>query len=173
MRRVLMTLAILGLFAAPAFAQSMVGCTVDLIGPMTVNPGDTGVVFEFLVYNGTPDNEWVSDAVFTFPDCFTVTAGSYNDGGWGFVFNFIAAGNVATFEDGDGGWGEIYADYFCTFYVTVDVGADCPAGPATVHWFLQGDIFGADPHFLEGDVDFTIGGTATEASSWSSVKALY
>ena len=173
MKRLLSTFAILALFVAPAFAQNMSGGYVNLVSPAMVNPGDTGVVFEFYVFNGSPDAEWVTDVIFTFPTCFTATAGSYNDGGAGWSFIFNAAGNVGQFNDGDGGYGEIYGNVGGTFWVTVDVGTDCPGGPATVHWFLQGDIWGGDPHFIEGDLDFTIGGTATESSTWSSVRALY
>lgn len=173
MKKLLSTLAILALFAAPVFAQSMAGGYVNLISPTTVNPGDTGVMFTFYVYNGSPDTEWTAAVTFTFPTCFTVTAGSYNDGGLGWVFNFAAAGNVGTFSDGDAGYGEIYDGDGGYFYVTVDVGAGCPAGPATVHWRQDGDIWGADPHFIEGDVTFTIGGTAAETTTLSSVKALY
>jgi hypothetical protein len=173
MKKLLTTLAILALFAAPGFAQSMAGGYVNLISPAMVNPGDTGVEFTFYVYNGSVDTEWTADVIFTFPTCFTVTGGSYDDGGLGWVFIFNAAGNVASFNDGDASYGEIYDGDGGYFSVTVDVGAGCPAGPASVHWFQQGDIWGSDPHFVEGDVDFTIGGTATGESTWSSVKALY
>lgn len=173
MKKVLSTLAILALFSAPVFAQSMAGGYVNLISPTAVNPGDTGVEFEFYVFNGSVDTEWTSDVIFTFPSCFTVTSGYYDDGGLGWVFIFSAAGNVANFNDGDGGYGEIYDGDGGYFYVTVDVGGGCPVGPATVHWFQQGDIWGSNPHFIEGDVTFTIGGTATDDTTFSSVKALY
>ncbi|MBM4118483.1 hypothetical protein FJ251_12255 [bacterium] len=173
MKKLLSTLAILAMFVAPAFAQNMSGGYVNLISPTTVNPGDTGVMFTFYVYNGSPDTEWTKNVIFTFPTCFTVTAGSYNDGGLGWVFNFVAAGNVGSFLDGDGGWGEIYDGDGGYFYVTVDVGGGCPAGPAQVAWQQDGDVWGSPPHFITGVCDFTIGGTAVEPSTFSSVKALY
>jgi len=175
MKKLLTTVALLALFVAPSFAQSLGGSYVNLVSPTTVDPGDTGVVFQFYVWNASTDAEWVTDVVFTFPSCFTVTAGSYTYTGsnpaW--TFTFTPSGYIANFNDGDAGYGEIYGGDGGTFFVTVNVGVGCPPGPATVHWSLTGDDWGSPPHFVEGDVEFTIGGTATEVSTWSSVKALY
>ena len=175
MKKLLSTLAILALFAVPALAQDMTGSYAQLDSPSMVNPGDTGVVFTFYVYCGSPDYEWIRNLPFTFPACFTVTDGSWDDSGASSVwsFDFAAAGNVAQFLDNDAGYGEVYDGDGGYFYVTVDVGTDCDAGPAMVHYLLEGDDYGNDPHFVEADLDFTIGGTATDDNTWSSVKSLY
>ncbi len=168
-------LVLLGLLlaAAPGPAQDMSGSEVALVSPSLVNAGDAGVLFTFYVYNGSPDAEWTRTLTFSFPACFTVTGGSYDDGGLGWVFFFAAAGAVGSFTDGDGGYGEIYDGDGGYFFLTVDVGADCPAGPATVHWLQEGDAWGADPHSIAGDLGFAIAGTATAPTSWSRLKALY
>ena len=174
MKRLLLALALVALFTAPALAdRSMAGGYCNLIGPTTANPGDL-VTFEFYVWNGSTDTEWTADVIFTFPECFEVTGGYYDDGGagWSFVFNGIGT-NVGAFNDGDGGYGEIYGSEGGTFYVEVLLGTDCECGPVTIHWFQQGDIWGSDPHFVEGDLPFTICGTPTEDATWSSVKSLY
>jgi len=173
MIKALAALVLLLRLTTPAIAQDMTGATASLEAPAGVNAGDAGASFEFYVYNGSPDTEWTTAVVFTFPPCFTVTGGTYDDGGLGWVFTFAAAGNVASFADGDAGYGEIYDGDGGYFHVTVDVGGDCPLGPAAIHWMQQGDNWGGLPHVAEGDMDFMIGGTATESSTWSSLKALF
>ena len=165
--------AVVALCVAPGLAQDMNGSTVSLIAPSLVNAGDAAVVFQFYVFNGSPDTEWTTELVFTFPACFTATAGAYDDGGLGWLFVFTGAGNTASFTDGDAGYGEINDGEGGYFTVTVDVGANCPAGPATVHWLQKGDSWGADPHSNEGDLGFAIAGTATVPTTWSRLKALY
>lgn len=174
MHRALALSCLLLVLALPALAErDMSGCTVELLGPVEVNPGET-VVFELMVCNYSPDNEWTTNVIFTLPDCFTILDGWWDDYGDNAEFDVVIdPAHVISFLDADGGWGEIYQDYCYPFYVQATVGADCPSGPAEILWEQQGDGFGEEPHSISGAVAFTIGGTATEASSWSSIKSLY
>lgn len=174
MKRLVMLVALMALMAGPVMAdRSMTGCTVDLIAPTTANPGET-VTFEFYACNHSPDNEWTSNVIFTFPECFEVLGGSYNDGGIGALFNFVNDPIwTAAFMDGDGGWGEIYQDYCCTFYVEVLITTACECGPVTIGWTQEGDVFGAEPHTVSGELPFVLCGTPVQDSSWSCVKSLY
>ena len=177
MKKLFAIMTILALFAAPALAErSMAGSYVELLAPSSGCPGGV-YTFEFYVWNGSVDTEWVSNIILTFPDCFTVQGGSWipdpgASGGFDFILNGIGT-NVAAFDDANGGWGEIYGTEGGTFYVEVLIGDDCPVGPTMIHWFIQGDIYGGEPHFAEGDLDFTIGGTPVEPTSFSNVKALF
>ena len=175
MRKMILVLALVAIAAAPALAdRDMTGGTCDVLSPAFLVPEAVNVV-EFLITNNSPDAEWTTDVIFTFAECFEVTGGWYTDNGsfTGAVFNFSFAGSVATFLDGDAGYGEIYgAGDTCLFYV--EVIPHCECGDYLVHWFQQGDIYGAEPHFVEGDVTVIVCDvTATQNSTWTSLKSLY
>ncbi|MCP4549925.1 MAG: hypothetical protein GY835_26000 [bacterium] len=175
MKKLFLILALVAICATPALAdRSMAGGTCVLNSPTTVTPGST-VTFEFDIFNGSADAEWTADVVFTFPACCEVVSGYYDDSmhaGGLCAFTFEGAGtNVASFLDGDEGYGEIYGNDHVYFYVEVTV--NCTDGIELIHWFQQGDIYGDEPHFVEGDVEFTVGTTAADISTFSNVKSLY
>jgi len=178
MRKLFVVLAMLAI-ALPAVAdRDMTGGYVTLVSPdpAIFLPGNT-YICEFYVYNGSPDVEWTVEVWFLFPCCFMVQSGWYDDlgQGWNFTFNvFGDCQNGALFYDNDGGWGEIYDGTGGYFYVEVYVGTDCECGSDVIHWYQEGDIYGSDPHYVEGDIDIQIcDQTATQESSWSTIKALY
>ncbi len=178
MKKLILFVAIVAI-ALPAVAErSMTGGYALLTSPdpAVFIPGTT-VTCEFFVYNGSVDVEWTAEVWFLFPCCFNVLSGWYDDLGQGWTFFFDVFGdcqNGALFYDGDGGWGEIYDDTSGYFYVEVYVGEDCECGPDVIHWYQQGDIYGDEPHFVEGFIDIEIcDQTGAEESSWSTLKALY
>lgn len=176
MKRMLIAIALVALAVSPALAdRDMTGGTCEIVAPETANPGDT-VTFEFLVCNNSPDYEWTAAVYFTFPTCMTVIGGSYDPtsaGGGTLTFDFTYNTNTAFFDDGDAGYGEIYDGDCGTFYVDVEIGAECECGPVLIHWEQIGDVYGAEPHFVEGDVSFTLCETPTDDATWSAVKSLY
>ena len=174
MRKMILVLALVAIAAAPALAdRSMVGGTCTVLSPAFLVP-ETVNVIEFAVLNGSTDTEWTSWVDFTFHDCFEITGGWFDATGISGPgnFGFSWTGQVATFMDADGGYGEMYGGDTVLFYV--EVIPHCECGDYLVHWFQQGDIWGADPHFVEGDVTVTVCDvTATQDSSWTSLKSLY
>ncbi|MBN2170405.1 MAG: hypothetical protein JW819_03670 [Candidatus Krumholzibacteriota bacterium] len=176
----ILALAVLAAVAAPAGApalagRSMAGSSVDLIAPDVADPGDQ-VTFAFYVFNGSPDSEWTTDVVITFPGGFTVLDGSYDDGeasgAWSFAF--LGAGtSVAHWADDDEGYGEIADGEGGAFSVAVRIGDDCGCGAVVIHWLQQGDIWGQNPHYIEGDLAFRLCGGTPEDGTWSRVKSLY
>lgn len=177
MKKLLIAIALMALAASPALAdRSMAGGTCTIIAPATANPGDT-VTFEFLICNNSTDAEWTAAVYFTFPTCMTVLGGSYDPTSTdGHTLSFVFTNNehTAFFDDGDGGYGEIYGAGDCgTFYVDVAIGTDCECGPVLIHWEQIGDVYGAEPHFVEGDESFTLCETPADDATWSAVKSLY
>jgi len=175
MKRLFLTLALVAFIAAPAMAdRDLSGSTCEVLSPSFLVPGAVNVI-EFLVVNNSPDTEWIADVIFTFPECFEIVGGWY-DGSMSnpaASFNFSFAGTVASFMDGDGGYGEIYGlGDTCLFYV--EVIPTCACGDYLIHWFLMGDIYGAEPHSVEGDVTIAVcDDVAAQDSSWTSLKSLY
>lgn len=175
MKKLFLTLALLALVAAPAMAdRDMTGGTCEVLSPSFLVPEAVNVI-EFIVVNNSPDAEWTAEVVFTFPECIEITGGWYDGTPANPTadFDFSFAGTVASFVDGDLGYGEIYAlgDY-CLFYV--EVIPHCACGDYLVHWSQLGDIYGAEPHFIEGDVTVTVcDDVATQNSNWTSLKSLY
>ena len=174
MKRILLLSLALACIALPALAdRDMTGCTVELMSPLSANPGET-VTFTFWVCNNSPDNEWTSNVIFTFPECISALDGWVDGGAVTPSFDVVIdPGNVIAFMDGNGGWGEIYTDYCYTFFVSASLSTDCESGVAEILWEQQGDGYGAEPHTITGTLPFTIGVTPTDGSTWSAVKSLY
>ncbi len=182
MKKLILVLALFALTASPALAdRSIAGSYVNLIAPNPAIfvPGQV-YICEFYVYNGSVDVEWLAEVWFLFPECFHVLSGWYTpdpgaSGPWNFLFDtFGNPDNGALFYDADGGWGEVYGAEGGTFFVEVMVGTECECGPDMIQWFLQGDIYGDEPHELTDYIDIQIcDQTGAEESSWSTLKALY
>jgi len=173
--RLLLTLAMVALVAMPALAdRDMTGGTCDILAPAFLVPEAVNTI-EFLITNNSPDTQWTMDVTFTFPECFEITGGYYTDSGSQLdaLYTFTYNGNVVIFVDGDGGYGEIYGNGdTCNFFVEVIPHCDC--GEYSIHWHQQGDDWGDPPFFVEGDVLINVCDmTATQESSWTSVKSLY
>jgi len=161
--------------AATVAGRSMDGGGVELVAPDAARPGDE-TTFTFRVFNGSPDSEWTTDVVITFPDGFTVLDGSYDDSGasgaWSFAF--LGAGTrVAHWADDDGGYGEIAEGESGLFSAGVRIGGGCDCGAVFIHWYQQGDIWGGTPHFIEGDLPFRLCGETQAGGTWSRVKSLF
>lgn len=173
MKKVLALLALIALAATPALAdRSLAGSTVTT-DPVAVNTGTQPAVTIY-IYNASVDVEWIASGWVTLPSTLTFLSvdGYLNPSGN--ALDFAIAGNTLSFSDPDGGWGQIYDGDTCEVYVTIDVPADADCGVQAITWGLQGDIYGDEPHYVEGATDFeVVCTTAAQATDWSAVKALY
>lgn len=178
MKRLLATLALMALVAAPGLARDISGSYV------TVDPfeGENGTLeLCFFAFNGSTDFEWVESVVITLPDCMTIVdpppASATPEDGTSFNVEPAFTGygsSVATWFGEDAyGFGFLYGlsgGYFC---VTVE--ADCACDNVfPVQWEIIGDGYNDEPHYATGMLDFTVlCSTSTDHNSWSNVKSLY
>ncbi len=183
MKKLLLILTLFALTVSPALAdRSIDGSYVDLLSPSFPYVFTPGQAFtsEFYVYNASTDTEWISEIWITFPTCFTVlnvwwTPDSGAASPFGFGFDVTgSSNNEAYIWDLDASWGEIYGGEGGRFYIEVMVGAGCECGPAEIEWYMQGDVYGSDPHQVTGYLDTHIcEQTDTDQVDWSTIKALY
>lgn len=177
MKRMLLTLALIALFATPALAdgRSIAGSYVELVGPPEGVIGET-VVVEMLAYNASTDVEWIADFIITWPGCVDVLDGWYVYEGDNptFLLNFEAVESQARFTDGNEGWGELYGGEFVTLFVELTLTEDCIPTTQIINYHLYGDIYGDPPHEVEGTFEWPVtGGVPNEISTWAIVKAMY
>ncbi|MCK4511367.1 hypothetical protein KAW64_06480, partial [bacterium] len=74
MRNLLIVVLVLAV-AVSAGARSIADSYVELVLPEAICPGETHT-FTFGVYNASTDNEWITDVLITFPDGWSIDAGS-------------------------------------------------------------------------------------------------
>jgi len=171
MRNLLIVVLVLAL-AAAAGARSLEGSYVELLAPGAVALGET-YTFEFGVYNGSQDAEWVTDVLITFPDGYVINEGSMSyvelatgRPSWDM---YVPDGPTAIWEDNDGGYGEIYGDEYC--YISVEATVAGTDWQIPIYWCINGDIWGDPPHEVCGCIDLQI--TAVEEDTWTGIKALF
>ncbi len=170
MKQLLIVVCVLA-FAIPAMAgRSIEGSYVELVSPLDPMPNTT-YTFTFYVWNNSFDTEWVSDTWLTFPDGYVLNAATmaYDDPNPGlFVWTMMVDGQTAQWNDGDEGYGELYDQVGTNVYIDVTTPTEITGD---IHWELFGDIYGADPHYVDGSI--MLGFTPVEESTWSSIKSLY
>ncbi len=174
MKKVLSLLALLALIATPALADRSMAGSYVVTDPISVTAGTTvPVMIEF--YNGSVDVEWMTYGFVQLPSNLTfVSVDGYDNPCSGSPFDITISGGLLEVTDPDGGWGNLYD--MCSLYVftTVEVPADAECGWLAISWGMQGDIYGDEPHYVEGTTDFeVVCTTGTENSDWSTLKALY
>ncbi|MBN1827400.1 MAG: hypothetical protein JW958_14160, partial [Candidatus Eisenbacteria bacterium] len=109
------------------------------------------IVFSITCVSG--DSEWIKYASLDFPSGVTVNSSTdfVVPGTSRAMYTDNATGNGATINwAGDGTWGEIYPGETGTATVNVTVGA--LAGDMQIPWTMDGDIYGSEPHHLEGTI---------------------
>ncbi len=171
-------IAVLLIIVLTPFAQadrSLEGSQVYLDGPWIYQEGDTYIV-QMTVSNGSTDMEWIAEFHIFYPPCLDVLAGWYEDMGEpeGPQFRFEIYDHACAFIDDNGGWGEIYDGESLIFWMEVFVNMACDEGEEIIHWLLQGDIYGDEPHVVEGDFIIEIlESVATESTTWTQLRSLY
>ena len=91
MIRALLLLSLVALLATPALANIADGSWVEIRAPYTASPGEEAI-YEFYVYNGSPDGESASMVSFRFPEPMIIEDGWFDDLGQGWDFVFETAG---------------------------------------------------------------------------------
>ena len=117
-------------------------------------PGET-TTWTFTVYNGSQDNEWISDVWIDFPLGVTVNNAT----------NFLGGSGGAMVWDGSSGqgaevnwhgetaneWGVLHDGEIASGTVDVTLSTEF-AGDMTILYTIGGDGFGNDPHEVSGEI---------------------
>jgi hypothetical protein len=130
--------------------KSIAGSTV-VPNIMSFMLGDS-LNFDVSVTNGSDDSEWIKQIVFDFPTGVDVTSvGDFYDSNDTLFSNGITGDGVIVtwFNETDVGYGIIVGGETGTASISAVV-ADDFIGDVEVEYQLVGDIFGADPHYLNG-----------------------
>ena len=131
-------------------------------------PGTT-VDWTFTVYNGSTDNEWLTDVIITFPAGVTVNSVTDFVGGTGGPLTpDVSSGNgVAITWHGVNSYGNGYIHMNESATATVNVSiASSFSGSLTLPWTINGDNYLAEPHTLSGSI------VLLENIPWLSVAPL-
>lgn len=127
------------------------GSYVECI-PGAYTPGETGT-WSLVVYNNSPDDEWLEDVWVTFPDGVTVNSATNFVGGTGgdMIWDGTTGENVTLHwhgEDGSG-WGVVQDGEYAEAEVSLTFGDPLP-GSMVFPWEIQGDLYGDAPHLIDG-----------------------
>jgi len=148
---------------------SMLSYTIEVLDPnlprsvagswLALDPSsytaETTEDFTVTVHNASDDVEWIAEVTLDFPPGATINSGTNLVGGSGGDLTFSGTGDGAlvTWSDEDGGWGNIYDGETAT--ATLNVTFSGLAGDLSLPWGIQGDIYGSDPHYIDGTFDLT------------------
>ncbi|MCF7912281.1 MAG: T9SS type A sorting domain-containing protein [Candidatus Cloacimonetes bacterium] len=128
---------------------SNITCDTD-----SFTPGEE-TTWTFTVYNGSPDNEWVSDVWLDFPLGVTVLSASDVTGGSGGDMIWDGTTGAGQRVNWHGltvnEWGVLQSHETAVWEVDVLLSTEF-AGDMTIGWEIWGDTYGADPHFVTGDI---------------------
>ncbi len=178
MKRLLMTLALLAIFASQGLALNISSSYV-LADPFESENGTA--VLCFYAFNASVDYEWITDVTITLPTCMVIVdppaATAEPEDGTSFYAPVAFDGygsNIAHWHGADDfGYGFLSGQaggYFC---VGVEIDCNCDS-VYTIHWDLAGDGWGGAPHDMAGELDFAVlCSTPVEDSSLSDIKSLY
>ncbi len=140
--------------AASDADKSIAGSTLTLDATNYL-PGTT-VDWTFTVTNASTDSEWIKDVIISFPAGVTVnSATTFVGGDGGDLTPDVTSGSGVTVTwhgEGSSGWGVIYGNgdsASATVNVTIGIGL---GGDLTLPWILNGDIYGSEPHTLDGSI---------------------
>ncbi|HOY84745.1 MAG TPA: C25 family cysteine peptidase [Candidatus Syntrophosphaera sp.] len=140
--------------AASDADKSIAGSTLALDATNYL-PGTT-VDWTFTVTNASTDSEWIKDVIISFPAGVTVnSATNFVGGDGGDLTPDVTSGSGVTVTwhgEGSSGWGVIYGNgdsASATVNVTIGTGL---GGDLTLPWILNGDIYGSEPHTLDGSI---------------------
>ena len=136
----------------PRGDRSVAGSTFTP-SPGSYNPGATET-FTLTLYNNSSDSEWISEVTLDFDTGVNVISSTNLTGGSaGDLETNSATGDGArlVWSDPNGGWGEVYGGESATCLVTLEFVGGL-MGNLEIPFSIQGDIYGSDPHYIEGDM---------------------
>lgn len=116
-------------------------------------PGETYDVL-FTVHNASPDQEWLKTIVIDFPEGFVVNSYTSFSGGSGGPLSCsssIGEGVELTWTT-ENQWGTIYGNETATCTVNITINESFGSSAADIFYTLYGDIYGSEPHTLEGQI---------------------
>ncbi len=132
--------------------RSIAGSTLTL-NAAEYSPGITAN-WTFTVYNGSTDTEWLKHVIVTFPTGVTINSATNFVGGTeGDLVPSPTSGDGVTIDwfGESGGWGVIYGNQSASATVNVTINASF-AGTITLPFQIQGDVYGAEPHTVTGNI---------------------
>jgi hypothetical protein len=139
--------------AQPAPSKSIAGSYITTT-LASFHAGDT-IVVPLTMFNGSSDSEWLKDAGIVIPQGTILISASPFVGGTGGNMNFIgfsATGDTAKWHGQDGsGWGVVRGGEFASATLTLFIPHNF-TGDLNLSYTLYGDIYGALPHTLNGNI---------------------
>ncbi|MDZ4182756.1 MAG: Ig-like domain-containing protein, partial [Candidatus Cloacimonadaceae bacterium] len=132
--------------------RSIAGSTLSVDAPDYIS-GST-VDWTFSAYNASTDNEWLEDIYIEFPAGITVnSATNFSGGTGGDMTPDLTSGNGITihWHGQSGDWGVIYPAETGIATVNVSI-APGFSGPINLAYQINGDVYGAEPHILNGNI---------------------
>ena len=150
--------------------RSIAGSTLN-VSAAEYSPGTTQN-WTFTVTNGGTDEEWLKHVIITFPTGVTVNSSTnFIEGGGGDMVPTPTGGNgvIIDWLGESGGWGVVYCGRSATATVNVSI-ASSFTGTITLPYQIQGDVYGADPHIITGDITIA---QAAPLLPWFNAVPLY
>jgi len=108
------------------------------------------VVWDFTVTNNSPDNEWIKQIMINFPAGMDIISATdfYDSNDTLFSNGILGDGVIITwFNETDDGWGIITGGETATAEITAEIAEDFD-GDMEIEYQFTGDIYGADPHYI-------------------------
>jgi hypothetical protein len=108
------------------------------------------VVWDFTVTNNSPDNEWIKQIMINFPAGMEITSANdfYDSNDTLFSNGILGDGVIITwYNETDAGWGIITGGESATAQISAEIAEDFE-GDMEVEYQFTGDIYGADPHYI-------------------------
>jgi hypothetical protein len=136
----------------PRSDRSVAGSTLTP-SPGNYTPGTTET-FTLTLYNASTDTEWISEVTLDFDlGVNVVSSTNFVGGSDGDLVTNNATGDGAllVWSDPDGGWGQVHGGESVSCQVTLDISPNV-MGDLEIPFSIQGDIYGSDPHYIEGNM---------------------
>lgn len=142
-----------------------------LIANTSQYAANSTVDWVFTVYNASTDYEWLKNISISFPAGVVVNSVSNFEGGTGgaLVPNTNSGNGISVLWSGsDGGWGVIRGGESAVATINVSIQGDF-VGSLNLAYQIDGDIYGAMPHSLNGNIALE---PASLSLDWLSVSPI-
>lgn len=151
--------------------RSLSGSYITCSDESYIGGGDAS--WEFTVYNGSGDNEWIKQIMLDFPTGVTVnTATDFIDqGNDSLYWNGIGGNGVITtwFNETENEWGIIVGEETAESTIDVSIDEELTDG-IEIEYQLGGDIYGSEPHNVNGNIVLNYAGTYVDYLTPSPVE---